>query len=125
MLLLTNIGTVYGMGDNRYGQLGRPSEMLRIRSLEKLEVPNACSIRQIACGAHHSIIVDEARTAYGCGEGRYGAVGHASQNNSYEVVPVAIGIQKIACGARHTLAINEYGRAYGWGDCSHGQLGLA
>jgi alpha-tubulin suppressor-like RCC1 family protein len=52
-------GRVYGIGSNRYGQLGVGAESIHVKDNPiAVILPTQCPIKQIACGAHHSLILD-------------------------------------------------------------------
>lgn len=81
----------------------------------------------VACGADHTVAVDDKGDVYSWGVGNYGNLGHGSTADQFR--PKAIERLKgmlvisIACGAKHTLCCTRKGDVYAWGHGDNGRLG--
>jgi len=66
-------------------------------------------IRQIACGMHHTIVLQENNNVVVFGDNFYGQLGLGHNNN--QCLPIVlmqkIAIREIACGRNHTMILNE------------------
>lgn len=83
ILMLTNEGDVYGMGDDSFGQLGletyseeRYKQMKTYgnfikRREKKPKKLNISNIDKIACGDNHSLLLDTNNNVYGMGYNRF------------------------------------------------------
>lgn len=94
-------------------------------------------IRQVACGAVHSLALADNGKVYSWGVGTNGRLGHASSEHpgdpeidKSEVAPKMIFalselvVTQVACGDTHSLAVTANGYLYSWGDNSSHQLGV-
>ncbi|KAI9033941.1 regulator of chromosome condensation 1/beta-lactamase-inhibitor protein II [Phycomyces nitens] len=96
-LLLGKSGSVYGLGSNKYGQIGDESK-------------GKHSVVSISAGWHHSASVD-------C-QGRLAMWG---RNNHSQLRDLS-GVLQVSCGSEHTLAIQD-GQVLAWGWNEHGNCG--
>eukprot|EP01029_Cantina_marsupialis_P032556 TRINITY_DN99_c0_g1_i1.p1 TRINITY_DN99_c0_g1~~TRINITY_DN99_c0_g1_i1.p1 ORF type:complete len:2201 (+),score=714.06 TRINITY_DN99_c0_g1_i1:545-6604(+) len=103
-----------------------------LMDLEDRLQPNDISIKQVACGSAHSLILDSEGSLYSYGWNETGQLGQYESLGS-AVAPVEIEFAdvvpspkfiSIACGANHSIALTSKGQIYTWGSNSNGQLGV-
>ncbi|XP_014665982.1 PREDICTED: protein RCC2-like [Priapulus caudatus] len=151
-LCLTDRGEVYGMGENKMGQLGIGNQQPAVLIPKKIHRKGP-PIVKIACGAEFSVIVDLNGNLYTLGSPEYGQLGHNTDGKYFvtsnklayycETVPrqVALFIEKdrdnriqpvmdvfitdVACGNNHSVALDNKKRVYTWGFGGYGRLGHA
>ena len=87
-------------------------------------------ISAIKCGEDHTVCLTEDGGVFSFGCGRYGQLGHGSNNN--EMIPRKImelmgtEVSQVACGKKHTLVfVPSRDRVYSFGLAGSGQLGLS
>jgi hypothetical protein len=114
-LLLTTGGSVYSFGDGKNGRLGLGDE--RSSATPRCIVSLAARrFVDISAGAYHSAAVSDDGRLFTWGQGKYGQLGHGSQNN--EILPrevAAISHHRIvACVAStmYTAALTINGDVY-------------
>lgn len=127
-LFLTASGEVYAAGDNTSFQLGLGAGLPR--STIPRKVPLDVAVRDVACGAQHSVLLCTDGSVRVCGSNKSGELGlGASVPSSATYLTllgadgaVLWGVEAVAAGAAHTLLIIN-GDVYGcgWGEC--GALG--
>jgi hypothetical protein len=86
------------------------------------------SVSSVACGGHHTVILDVQGQIHTCGNNSYGQIGHkSSQNLSVPQLVHNISgkkIEQIACGWNHTLVWVPPYYVYSTGLGKYGELGL-
>jgi hypothetical protein len=128
---------VWGMGE--HGQLGlldgagrevRSSAMgIELRSLRGKAVVG------VSCGAAHSVCVLASGRVLSWGCGKYGRLGHGTEENESQPREIAAleGVRcfRVACGGSHNLAVAFESRGSGvgsalyvWGSDTYGECGL-
>ncbi|CAO2647936.1 Nn.00g088580.m01.CDS01 [Neocucurbitaria sp. VM-36] len=133
-LFLSKEGVVYGVGDNRKGQLrtrvGNQSRLERFKNLH-----NRTSFLAATCESSAYILVDNASGRsyiHTEGSGQWGELGlgdeitsttafNGQQTPLLGTLPGAV--IDFAAGAWHYVAILDDGSIYGWGKARLGQLG--
>ena len=125
-LALRNDGTVWGWGDNVYGQVGDglPSA---VSIKTPVQVPGLSGVTAIAAGRFHSLALRSNGTVWGWGYNQFGQVG-----NGTAVSPVPLpamvenltSVTRIAGGGHFSLALREDGTIWSWGENGAGQLGI-
>lgn len=130
-IALSNNGLVYSLGDNSYGQCGRPilkNEQYkgnpRIYSVE-IEEP----VDNVVCGQDHSIFLTKNGKIYSCGWGADGQTGQGHYQNEWRTSRVRGDIDgekivQVSCAADCILALSDKGEAFGWGNSEYGQFSL-
>ncbi|XP_030661268.1 protein RCC2 isoform X2 [Nomascus leucogenys] len=133
-------GNLYSFGCPEYGQLGHNSDGKFIARAQRIEydcelvprrvaifiektkdgqilpVPNVV-VRDVACGANHTLVLDSQKRVFSWGFGGYGRLGHAEQKD--EMVPRLVklfdfpgrGASQIYAGYTCSFAVSEVGRA--------------
>ncbi|KFQ16376.1 Protein RCC2, partial [Leptosomus discolor] len=131
-------GNLYSFGCPEYGQLGHNSDGKFIARAQRIEydcelvprrvaifiektkdgqilpVPNVV-VRDVACGANHTLILDSQKRVFSWGFGGYGRLGHAEQKD--EMVPRLVklfdfpgrGAAQIYAGYTCSFAVSEIG----------------
>jgi alpha-tubulin suppressor-like RCC1 family protein len=124
-IILNENNELYVCGNNYYGQLGLGDYNIRY-TYTKLE-HNFGKIKNIYCGEHHNIILNENNELYVCGHNNFGQLGLGDNynRNVYTKLEHNFGkIKNIYCGANHNIILNENNEVYVCGYNNYGQLGL-
>ncbi|KAM3126725.1 hypothetical protein pb186bvf_021175 [Paramecium bursaria] len=99
-------------GHNQYGQCGL--------NLKEIENPQRLIlqmiIREIACGANHTLILTNEGLVYGIGDSSKGQLGQEENARIPKLIIQDINCTKIAAGQYHSIAISDSQQAYFWGD---------
>ena len=141
-MVLTLDGRVFSWGEGRHGQLGYSCLAKQETPMEVTDIQRGCG-SYIACGRHHSAMIDRIGGLWTWGHGKQGQLGdgerptarhkphqvtmqtvrHHDGSRSVEEMPVGFGFKQLACGARHTAAVSFDGELYTFGSGKQGQLG--
>ncbi|KAI3357342.1 hypothetical protein L3Q82_015490 [Scortum barcoo] len=137
-------GNLYSFGCPEYGQLGHNSDGKFIARAQRIEfdceliprrvaifiekskdgqvmpVPNVV-VRDVACGANHTLVLDSQKRVFSWGFGGYGRLGHTEQKD--EMVPRLVklfdfpgrGATQICTGYQCSFAVSEMGGLFFWG----------
>jgi alpha-tubulin suppressor-like RCC1 family protein len=118
-------GTVWGWGDDGYGQLGLLVYNSWAAYPYQITVPTGFTATAIAAGSYHTVALKSDGTAWDWGYNASGQLGNNSTTDS--VTPVQVsglsGVAAIAGGYDHTVALKSDGTVRTWGANSSGQLG--
>ncbi|KXS11869.1 RCC1/BLIP-II protein [Gonapodya prolifera JEL478] len=135
-VIISNLGKVYAMGDNRYGQCGHPS-------LKNLSIPTHVSalnvtVVDVACGGDFTVCLSDKGKLFSFGHPEYGQLGNGTDGKTlqanrvyYDPYPVPkvisaledVQIKSLSCGTNHTLALDANGHIWSWGAGGYGRLG--
>ncbi|XP_068227515.1 RCC1-like G exchanging factor-like protein [Palaemon carinicauda] len=130
-VMLTDEAGVWTVGNNAYGQCGRPviadedysrnSVYYQLRELENTK------IEQVVCGQDTSYFLSKDGVIYSCGWGADGQTGRGHYNNEPRVGPVVGDVEgenivKVSCRADCALALSDKGEVFGWGNNEYQQL---
>lgn len=130
LLTLTTEG-LFTLGNNAYGQCGRPiipnENHKRSRTFHYIKDVKGKAIKSVAAGQDHSLLLTENGEVYTFGWGADGQTGLAHYRNEYRPSLVkgdlaGQHIVKVACVADCVLALNDKGKVFGWGNSEYGQL---
>ncbi|XP_015587442.1 RCC1-like G exchanging factor-like protein [Cephus cinctus] len=130
LLILTDEG-VFTLGNNGYGQCGRPIINNENYTKSKVvhHIPNIKGdrITAVSAGQDHSILLTEKGEVYAFGWGADGQTGLAHYRNEFKPSLVkgdlaGQNIIKVACVADCVLALSDKGKVFGWGNSEYGQL---
>ena len=122
-LILQNNGTLWGCGDNQYGQLG-----LGDTDNRNIFTKITNDITSVYCGYAHTIILKNDGTLWGCGQNNHGQLGLGKDTNNktfFTQITVNIdNIKSVYCSYDNTLILKNDGTLWGCGSNSQGELGL-
>ncbi|XP_070614113.1 probable E3 ubiquitin-protein ligase HERC3 isoform X1 [Erythrolamprus reginae] len=84
------------------------------------------SVKEVACGRHHSVFLLDDGEVYTCGVNTKGQLGHDREGGKPEQIDALADqhIVHVACGESHNVALSDQGQLFSWGAGSDGQLGL-
>jgi alpha-tubulin suppressor-like RCC1 family protein len=131
-IVLMTDGTIYGTGQNQYGQLGIGLNDTTTRTtLTQMQPIAGKTPKYIASGpTFFTIVLMTDGTIYGCGYNTYGQLGIALNDTTRrttltQMQPIAGKTPKyIACTNSSTMVLMDDGTVYGTGDNTQGQLGI-
>lgn len=122
IIFLTNLGKIYGLGNNKYGQLGLSSKNNYF--IKEINIDNVLLVKS---GAFHTII-NTKTGLYSFGNNLFGQLGIEEKYLLYVFTPTKINIKlkikDISCGDHHTILLTDKGDIYGFGSNKYGQLGI-
>jgi alpha-tubulin suppressor-like RCC1 family protein len=123
-LYVTNDGKLYGMGYNRYGQLGISNTT---NQLTPVQVTTASNVIAADAGSRHSLFVTSDGKLYAMGDNTDGQLGLGDTTNRLTPVQVtsASNVIAIAAGSGYSLYVTDDGKLYGMGNNYSGQLGVS
>jgi alpha-tubulin suppressor-like RCC1 family protein len=123
-LFLKTDGSLWGMGDSGYGELGAYLE-----TNMPMEIM-ASNVTAIAAGFYHSLFLKKDGSLWATGDDTYGQLGDGASGSvmiHYEVYSpeqiVASNVTAIAAGLYHSLFLKKDGSLWGMGENNSGQLG--
>jgi len=123
IIFLSKLGKLYGLGNNKYGQLGLPISKIYYY-FKEIEINDVLLIQ---CGAFHTIINTKSGL-YSFGNNMFGQLGIKEKYLLCSFTPIKINInlkvKDISCGDYHTIILTDKGDIYGFGANKYGQLGL-
>ncbi|KAJ5069539.1 hypothetical protein M0811_02109 [Anaeramoeba ignava] len=138
VFLLNSNQELFVCGDNKYGQLGLPEQLIKtyiiiIQKLTQIQNIPKGKIIDIQCRYGYSImliedeILNHKRRLYSCGIG-YNGLG--KNENTYEFTEIKSSlfendydILDFSVGNKHTLILTTNGKMFGFGNNEYGQLG--
>ena len=125
VLALSSTHTLYAWGSNEYGQLGLDCldrlDCALIPTFLHQHPPHLihCNrltiyITQIACGANHSVALDNIGRIYAWGSNSHGQLGDPTIISDISDKIIA----SISCDphCNHTIAVDDTGTIYAWGE---------
>jgi hypothetical protein len=125
-LFLKSDGSLWAMGDERFGELGdgnsgNTSIFLYTNLPEKIVASN---VTAIAAGGYHSLFLKSDGSLWAMGLDDYGQLGDGTfgLTNLPEMI-VASNVTAIAAGGYHSIFLKSDGSLWAMGDDQYGQLG--
>ncbi|MEV5568959.1 Ig-like domain repeat protein [Spirillospora sp. NPDC052269] len=116
----------FGMGYNRFGQLGDGTNVSPNTPTPVL-LPAGVRVSQVSGGFSHSLALTADGQVLAWGRNTYGQLGDDSRTGSYTPVqvhlPAGVTVTQISAGDLHSLALTSDGRVLAWGANFNGQLG--
>lgn len=114
------------VGDNANGMLGLGHKN-EVKTFEEITTLRGKSIKDIACGWLHVLVLTEEGQVWAWGWNNWGEVG--VDNKEPQWVPQLIldkdkDVVSIKCGYVHSLALTREGKLFSWGVNIYGQLGV-
>ncbi len=119
-LILKKDGTLWGCGQNSYGQLGN-SNMTDHKELVKI----ADNVASASAGASYTMFVKKDGTLWACGYNKYGQLGCGDTSNKTEPVKVSDNVAQVAAAQRgsHTMILKQDGTVWACGYNQYCALG--
>jgi alpha-tubulin suppressor-like RCC1 family protein len=77
----TAAGEVFACGDNSMGQLGH-GEARQRSGLVAVKLPKGTSVKEVAAGGHHNLLLTKTGELYGWGHNAQGQLGLQKEENS-------------------------------------------
>jgi len=128
-LILKNDGTVWGTGDDTYGELGigdatGATKLNPVQVMESSTVP-LTGIVNVAAGADESFAVDSSGNVWAWGYNVHGELSLGTTTNTLYATQITTltNIIGVASNQYHTLALQSNGAVWGFGADSSGQVG--
>jgi alpha-tubulin suppressor-like RCC1 family protein len=123
-LLLRTDQTVWGWGDNQYGEIG---DGTTIQRPSPVQVSVVSGVSAVAAGDDHGLALKgDGTTVWAWGGNAYGQLGNgatSSPNSTPAAVPGLSGVVAVSAGYFFSLAVTSNGNVYAWGNNQYGQLG--
>lgn len=116
-------GTLWGWGNNQYGQLGNGT--VNQANFTPVQIGNEADWSSVAVSDRNTFGIKTDGTLWAWGNNLAGQMG--IPNLSETTVPVQVGTDTdwltVSAATTHTLAIKSNGTLWAWGNNSYGQLG--
>ena len=126
-LFLNELGKIFAVGKNEYGQCGQVSTKKYIQEVEEVYMPEKCNM--IACGTKHSLALGASGTVYAFGSKIHGQIDGFNEGLEQEQsspLPVTIPTNskaiKIFAGFDRSAALCENGELWTWGGVDYSYL---
>jgi hypothetical protein len=121
-LALSSNGTVWGWGDNEYGELGNGTNT---STQSAVQVAGLTNVTAIAAGYYYSLALRSDGTVWAWGYNGFGQLGEGDTTTQYNIVRVAglTNVVAIAAGYGQSVAVKSDGSVWTWGYNNNGQLG--
>lgn len=128
---LTNLGNVYSLGNNSFGQCGRPivekEKYFASYKVHQIRIPEDGKIIDVVCGQDHTHLLSSNGSVYSCGLGNDGQLGNGSFNSTGQPTKVIGDVEnekivQVSSVADSVLALNDKGQVFGWGNSEYHQL---
>lgn len=123
--VVTESGKLYTFGFNNHGQLGDGTEVDKKTPI-LITIPGE-TIKDVACGNMHTVVITESGKLYTFGYNNYGNLGNGTIIEQWSPIQITIPsetIKQVAAGGSHTAVITESGKLYVWGNNYYGQVGI-
>ncbi|BDR53343.1 hypothetical protein KIM372_12500 [Bombiscardovia nodaiensis] len=125
---LTNLGEIYGWGDNTTYQLGDGTTNGHVdpRPVARGQLPVGKHYKQISASRYGTVIaLDTDGNAYGWGSNAYGATGDGTTTAKSVPTQTAVGLHfdSVTAGSNFFLGKTTDNNLYSWGRNLKGQLG--
>ena len=118
-LMVKTDGTLWGCGNNSYGQLGLGDLVFSTIQIEPIQLMS--DVQSVSAGAYHTMILKKDGTLWACGRNDNGELGIGNFTNQRQPVKV---MQSTASGYYHTLILKKDGTVWACGNGTYGQLGF-
>lgn len=126
-VLVTAEGQLYVTGSLLHDKLGLDKEVKSISRFQIQPHLQSMRVKQVACGAYHTLALIENGDVFSWGGTLWGKTGQKSGRVNQVHMLAQHKIVEIACGDFHSLALSDKGEAFSWGgggaSKNKGQLG--
>ncbi|WP_160133099.1 hypothetical protein [Microbacterium sp. SLBN-146] len=121
---LATDGTVYGWGDNGYGQLGDGSTTNRATPVQA-QLPAGSVVTELGMGGYHTAILTADGSMWAWGDNRAGQLGDGLERTGTAVpirvlVPEGVEFATISLTTDASTALGSDGNVYTWGTGGYG-----
>jgi len=125
-LFLKSDGSLWGMGENYYGELGGGNFTTNYPyGTNQPEQIVASNVIAIAAGGRHSLFLKSDGSLWAMGLNNFGQLGDGTINNAdHPVQIVSSGVTAIAAGYERSLFLKSDGSLWSMGRNAYGKLGL-
>ncbi|NTX50914.1 hypothetical protein [Myxococcus sp. CA039A] len=112
---LRSDGTVWGWGNNFFGQLGIGTESSA--HYTPTQVQNLTNVRMVSAGPFHSLALRWDGTIWAWGAGYYGKLGTGTEDSTSVPVQATAptGLISVSAGSRFSMALRSDGTVWTWG----------
>ena len=120
--IIKSDGTVWGWGNNQYGQLGNGTTNSSSTPIRAFEVEGIISI---SAGSSHLLALDKDGTVRAWGDNRFYQLGDGTATGKSKPVTVKglTDVKMLSAGLYHSMALLNNGKVMSWGSNKYGQLG--
>jgi alpha-tubulin suppressor-like RCC1 family protein len=126
-VILFSDGSIYGTGNNQYGQLGIGNNTSQ-NALVQMSITSGLRPRTVSCGDLHTMVLMSDGSIYGTGDNQYGQLGNGNTISQNVLIPLINTTgqipNSISCGDNYTIVLMKNGSIYGTGNNDYGQLGI-
>jgi alpha-tubulin suppressor-like RCC1 family protein len=136
-VVLTTDNLLYGTGLNTSGQLGLGTndpnlgpDLTNRNTFQEITIPGK-TIKEVACGANHTVFLTTDNLLYGVGNNQQSQLGLGLNERTYDkdkiesiTIPEGKLVKAVTCGATHTVVLTTDNLLYGTGYNDSGELGL-
>jgi alpha-tubulin suppressor-like RCC1 family protein len=128
-LVLSNNGTIYGVGLNTYGQLGDGTVVSKITARTKVGgLLNGKTVVDFCAGWGHTLAVDSNGALYAWGYNGFGQLGNGGTTNTPNPQLVQgdltnMTVVQVACGMYHSTVLTRNGTVFVFGRGDSFQIG--
>ncbi len=120
LFYVTKEGILYGMGYNKYGQLGDSSNTSKTEPVQVME-----NISSISASDTHTLALDTFGNLYAFGDNSYAQLSNGTSISANTPEKIMTGIAQAEAGNYFTLILGQNGDLYSVGRDHLGQLGNA
>ena len=117
-LAITEDGTLWAWGDNRYGQLGDGTTNNSSVPVKIME-----NIAAVSAGLWHSMAITNDGTLWGWGMGYFGRIGDGTMYERHSPVKIMENVTFVSASHNYSIAIKTDGTLWSWGWNGTGELG--
>ncbi|NTX03385.1 hypothetical protein [Myxococcus sp. CA040A] len=112
---LRSDGTVWGWGNNFFGQLGIGTQSSA--HYTPTQVQNLTNVRAVSAGPFHSLALRWDGTVWAWGAGYYGKLGTGTEDSFIVPVQATVptGLISVSAGGRYSMALRSDGTVWTWG----------
>jgi alpha-tubulin suppressor-like RCC1 family protein len=126
-VLVNSDGLLYVTGSLLHDKLGLDKDVTNIFKFQVQPYLQSMKVKQVACGAYHTLALIEKGDVYSWGGTLWGKTGQKSGRVSQVHTLAHHRVIEIACGDFHSLALSDKGDLFSWGgggtSKNKGQLG--